>query len=104
MGAALPGAKSKGEKKEKNEVKETEMRGRRVMRRRWWWQPPAKQSVDQSLQAWPLGRGLCSGRDHRPAAMLSIHRHRANDRELLAGARLAHSDSPPALHTMQPSS
>lgn len=30
----------------------------------------SSQSVDQSLQAWPLGRGLCSGRDHRPAAML----------------------------------
>lgn len=28
------------------------------------------QSVDQSLQAWPPGRGLCSGRDHRPAATL----------------------------------
>lgn len=27
-------------------------------------------SVDQSLQAWPLGGGLCSGRDHRPAATL----------------------------------
>lgn len=65
------------------------MRGRGVMRR--WRRPPAKQSVDQSLQAWPLGGGLCSGRDHRPAAMLSVHRHTANDRELLAGgARLAH--------------
>lgn len=28
----------------------------------------SSQSVDQSLQAWPLGGGLCSGRDHRPAA------------------------------------
>lgn len=90
MGAALPGAKSKGEKKKKKEVKETEMRGRGVMRWCGGGRQRAKQSVDQSLQAWPLGGGLCSGRDHRPAAMLSVHRHTANDRELLAGARLAH--------------
>ena len=30
----------------------------------------SSQSVYQSLQAWPLSRGLCSGRDHRPAATL----------------------------------
>lgn len=28
----------------------------------------SSQSADQSLQAWPLSGGLCSGRDHRPAA------------------------------------
>lgn len=70
MGAALRGAKSKREKKEKKGGGEGE----------WsegW--GAVKQAVDQSLQAWPLGGGLCSGRDHRPAAMLSIHRHTAND-------------------------
>lgn len=30
----------------------------------------SSQSADQSLQAWPLSRRLCSGRDHRPAATL----------------------------------
>lgn len=54
MGAVWHSAKSKEKRRSEGGVND----GKRE----------SSQSVDQSLQAWPLGRGLCSGRDHRPAA------------------------------------
>lgn len=56
MGAVWHGAKSK--EKRGREGESNDGKGE------------SSQSVDQSFQAWPLGRGLCSGRDHRPAATL----------------------------------